>query len=95
MTLIGEWITDSSDLQTVEELGDVLLDFRADRQLIYTQSCDGQINIIKLTYYIDGDCIVTDQPSSPSIERTRFAMSSEGVLTLAFGGKPYRFVRPT
>ena len=93
MSLLGTWVVDSSDHRTVAELGDVLLDFREGGQLVYTVRGPSKDEIINLSYKIEGSTITTDQPSSPRPEQTTFSLSPDGVLTLEFGGIPYRFRR--
>ncbi|WP_296554731.1 hypothetical protein [Pigmentiphaga sp.] len=72
------------------DLGDVLLEFDEDGNLTYVVRGEKTDQIIKLRYEIDGDTIVTDQPSAPQTERTAFSLEDRE-LTLAFGGVPYRF----
>lgn len=93
MNLIGNWVVDGTDGRAMADLGDVGLTFGEDGALIYTIRCQDKDQIIKLRYQIDGTTIVTDQPSAPRVERTEFSFSEDGLLTLALGGVPYRFVR--
>jgi hypothetical protein len=92
MSLVGAWIVDKSNAAALAELGDVLLEFGDDGGLLYTIRGQDKHQIIKLRYQIEGSTIVTDQPSAPRVERTEFSLADD-VLTLAFGGVPYRFVR--
>ena len=62
-------------------------DFRADGQLVYSVLSGDRWQIMKLLYEVDGDTILTDQPSSPHEERTRFAFESDGTLMLELGGQ--------
>ena len=91
--MVGAWVVDSADTRARAELGEVLLEFGESGDLLYTIREPGGDQIIKLRYEIDGSMIVTDQPSAPNVERTAYSISDNGVLTLAFGGVPYRFVR--
>lgn len=93
MNLIGTWIVDEADGRALAELGNVLLEFDENEGLTYVIRGHDRDQIIKLRYRIDGDTIITDQPSAPQVERTRFSISEDGMLTLAFGGTPYRFYR--
>lgn len=93
MKLIGTWVVDRSDKRALAELGDVLFEFDEDGSLTYVVRAQDRDQIIKLRYRVDGDVIVTDQPSAPNVERTAFSLSDDEVLTLAFGGVPYRFNR--
>jgi hypothetical protein len=93
MSLVGAWVVDETDAQALTDLGNVLLEFGESNGLLYTIRGQDKDQIIKLWYQIEGSTIVTDQPSAPRIERTQFSVGDDGVLTLAFGGVPYRFVR--
>lgn len=92
MNLVGTWLLDEADERARADLGDVLLEFDEDGNLIYVMRGDETDQIIKLRYEIDGDTIITDQPSAPQTERTAFSLEDRA-LTLAFGGVPYRFYR--
>lgn len=92
MNLIGTWVLDETDESARADLGDVLLEFDEDGNLTYVVRGEKTDQIIKLRYQIDGDTIVTDQPSAPQTERTAFSLADKE-LTLAFGGTPYRFCR--
>jgi hypothetical protein len=45
-----------------------------------------------MTYRVEGDVIVTNQPSAPHEERTRFKRDGDD-LVLEFGGVASRFSR--
>lgn len=93
MKLGGVWKVDKADHHTLADLGDVMLEFHGDGRLTYATIDDDRAKVINLTYKIDGNTIITDQPSAPRPERTTFQLSHDGVLTLAFGGIPYQFRR--
>ncbi len=61
-------------------------DFREDGTLYYSVLAGPRWQIMKLTYRVDGDTIISNQPSSPREERSRFALAQDGTLTLEFGG---------
>jgi hypothetical protein len=42
--------------------------------------------IMKLTFRIKGDVLVTNQPTAPREERTPFSFDDNGALVLEFGG---------
>jgi Bacterial self-protective colicin-like immunity len=94
MSLIGTWVIERTDVRALTELADVILDFSEDGHLIYTIRDETKHQIIKMQYKVEDSVIVTDQPSAPNVERTGFSLSPDGsLLTLAFGGTPYRFRR--
>ena len=70
--LRGSWRTDPVDPWSLREYGDVSLRFDSGRKLTYTAHLPNKEHIMRLTYRVDGSCLVTDQPSSPRAERTEF-----------------------
>lgn len=93
MMLVGTWVVDESDRHALAELGDAMLEFDENGGLTYVIRGDGKQQIILMQYEVDGDTIVTDQPSAPRVERTSFSLSDDGRLVLAFGGEPFTFRR--
>ena len=93
MDLVGAWVVDETDAQAFEGWGNVVLEFDDSGGLIYTIRGDDKDEVVILRYQIEGSTLVTDQPSAPRVERTQFSFTTDGVLTLAFGGVPSRFVR--
>lgn len=93
MSLVGVWTADESDPASRIRFTDVALDFRSDGTLLYTTRHHEKLEIIRLRYHIEGTTIVTDQPSAPRIEKTKFSIDNSGVLTLEYNGVPYRFRR--
>ena len=69
MTLLGAWIVDLSDVRARTDLGDVMMEFKSDGQLIYVIRSDRTDQVISLRYQLDGDTLVTNQPSAPKLER--------------------------
>jgi hypothetical protein len=91
--IIGKWRSDPADAEAIAEYGDVSLDFSRTGALTYTIHTEGKRQIMLLTYRIDGDVLVTDQPSDPKEERTRFRITSEGKLFLEHEYRPSTYVR--
>jgi hypothetical protein len=81
--LLGLWVTDAEDLTAVSEYGRVSMDFRPDGQLIYTIFEQDKRQVMLLVYQINGDVLITNQPSSPREERTRFEIRGD-TLTLFY-----------
>ena len=90
--MIGAWLVDETDARALTDLGNVLLEFGEGGGLLYTIRGQEKDQIVKLQYKVEGFTIVTDQPSEPRVECTQFSLTDD-MLTLAFGGVPYRFVR--
>jgi hypothetical protein len=93
MNLVGVWVVDETDAQALERWGNVVLEFDESGGLTYTIRGDDKNEIIILRYRVEGSTIITDQPSAPRVERTQFSFTPDGVLILALGGVPSRFVR--
>ena len=63
------------------------LQFGDDGQLRYCILANDKWQIMKLIYRVDGNTLVTDQPSAPREERTRFSFQADGVLVLDYEGE--------
>jgi hypothetical protein len=82
--LAGQWRL----IRAEAPLGDdVTMEFSPDGSLTYTIREGEKRQIMLLRYRIEGDMIVTDQPSRPREERTRYRLESDGTLILDIGGK--------
>lgn len=78
--LLGTWRTDSSDESSLAEYGDVSMHFEPTGALTYTVHGAISVQILNLTYRVDGTVMITDQPSKPREERTKFAFAPDGRL---------------
>ena len=87
-SLVGRWrqIAPATD----EEITMV---FTNDGKLIYSIDTPEKTQIINLVYEVSGDEIVTDQPSRPRKEITKFSFEPGGVLVLEHDGDIARFTR--
>jgi hypothetical protein len=84
MSLIGTWRqTDDAS---------VLMEFFASGRLEYRTSEAGTVQIVNLTYRVEGNEIVSNQASAPREERTRYHFE-EHVLVLNYQGEETRFAR--
>ena len=92
-TLIGRWHTDPADITSLREYGSVSLNFTADGRLIYTIRSEGKDQIVLLTYRVENQTLVTDQPSEPGEERTAFSLTPEGKLIMFYEGHQSIYVR--
>src|SRR5262245_929554 len=86
--LVGIWQQLGSDQDQAAEL-----DIRADGRMLYAAPESGRWVIMKLTYRVEGDTLISNQPSAPREERTRFALAADGTLELEFAGERTRFRR--
>jgi len=60
----------------------VMMEFMEDGRLIYTVDLGHMHQIMNLSFQVDGDRIVTDQPSSPRLDQTRFSFETPDRLVL-------------
>jgi hypothetical protein len=75
----------SDELQTME--------FLPGGKLRYVFETRSKKEIVNLVYFIENDTIVTDQPSHPQTERTRFRFEDDNTLVLEHDGILQRFKR--
>jgi hypothetical protein len=78
--IVGSWRLIRSEAIGPSE--PVIMEFDPTGALTYSILLGDRTQIFKLTYEIDGDAIVTDQPSAPRKERTRFSIDPNGLLEL-------------
>ena len=83
---MGRWFGRVND----EPVG---LEFLLDGRLAYVVLSGERAQTIRMAYRIDADHIITDQPSSPHEERTRFWLEDPDCLVVEFGGLATRFTR--
>jgi hypothetical protein len=91
--LIGKWKSDPDDASTQASYGEVTQTFHEDGRLTYIIHLPEKEQVMRLVYKIDGDELVTDQPSAPEEHRTKFRFDERGRLILEDGGERSRFVR--
>ena len=82
--LVGRWVIDPFDVEAIEVLGQANLEFRSDGSLVYSVVKADRIQTMFLTYRVSGDELITNQPSAPLEERTRFSFTQDGCLALTF-----------
>lgn len=83
-SVVGKWIL----IRSERPMGDqVSITFTAGGKATYSITDGGKKQLILLNYYVAGDELVTNQPSHPKEERTKFALEKENqVLVLEFDG---------
>jgi hypothetical protein len=91
--LVGKWRSDPEDPEGISEFGEVSLEFSPNAGLTYTVHGEEKRQIILLTYRVEGDVLITDQPSHPKEERTRFKITPGGKLILLHEHRPSAYVR--
>lgn len=91
--LVGRWVVSRNDASTLSALGDVQIEFDANGKMDYFINEGDKTQSINMTYRIDGEFIISDQPSHPRPERTKFVLARENVLELWLGGERFEFVK--
>src|SRR6187431_595029 len=90
--LIGCWHLRSADARLgLDEV--VEMDFMPNGDLLYCIEAVSKWQVMRLSFRVEGDTIVTDQPSHPGEERTGFAFDTTGALVLDYGGLKAHFVK--
>lgn len=79
--LFGHWQL-IDDQAGVDQGEGVEMTFHPDGRLEYAIREEDRIGIMNLVWHVEGDLIVTDQPSTPKQERTRYFFRSPDVLVL-------------
>jgi hypothetical protein len=85
--LLGQWYSDLTDEKTHNSIGDVKITFTKDGKLIYEIRETEVLQIINMTYLVNGNTLITDQPSHPKIEKTEFLLIDGKTLVLTFNGE--------
>ena len=94
--LLGTWISDPEDTESIRRFGNVRLHFTIDGRLIYTILGEEKDQKIFLTYRVENNILITDQPSDPREEQTKFRITAGGKLEqepLSLDGGTARYVR--
>lgn len=92
--LLGTWIRDPEDIESIRQFGNVKLHFTADGQLIYTILGEYKDQKMLLTYRVEHNMLITDQPSAPREEKTHFQIADDGKLEWeCTDGRRARYVR--
>ncbi len=93
--IFGEWRSDPNDADSLRRFGRVTLTFSDSGELMYTVDRGAAKDIILMTYRVEGGWLVTNQPSAPREERTRFQLTKDGGLLLYNNDSaaPSRYVR--
>lgn len=91
--LIGSWKSDQSDEFTRTTLGDVLIRFTKQGDMIYTIKQPNKDQVIYLKYETANGMIISDQPSMPRKEETEYLLQDESTLFLIHEGIQTKFIK--
>ncbi len=86
--LCGAWHVASADEETAELYGPHVFYFSAHGELVQTDFTDAGPKRSLLTWKTRDDLLVIDQPSAPREDRVAWAVTGDGMLTIA--GSRYR-----
>jgi len=84
--LVGRW-------RGVVESEAVTMDFASDGSLLYVVHAEGKDQKMFLRFRTEDGVVITDQPSEPREERTRYRIEVDGRLILDFNGDETIFTR--
>jgi hypothetical protein len=84
--LHGRWRVVRAEDPALEIGRGVEMTFSPDGTLTYSIEQADRWQIINLVYTVQGDEIVSDQPSAPAPHRTRYAFDAQGHLILTSDG---------
>jgi hypothetical protein len=89
---VGKWqlVKSEGDMNVGEG---VTMTFTDDGKLVYVIHQNDSDQIMNLVFRVEGDLLVTNQPSQPQQESTKFAFDAVGNLILDYGGSKTWFVR--
>jgi len=90
--LLGCWHLRFAD-PALEMNEPVELEFKPSGESIYSVDAGGRWQMMRLTFRLDGDVLITDQPSNPGEERTAFSLQDLYTLVLDYGGARAVFSR--
>ena len=90
--LLGRWLLVRAD-QGFSTGDRTVSEFSSDGKLIYSITQGGKTGIMNMTYRVDGSVLITDQPSSPSEERTKYSFDDSGLLMLDYNNARTWFQR--
>jgi hypothetical protein len=86
-TLIGRW------RQVGPVADESTMVFTNDGKLIYSVHTGAKTQVINMVYEVSGDQIITDQPSNPGKESSKFYFEPSGILVVDYQGEKTRFMR--
>ena len=90
---IGSWKTDQREAQAEPQDGDVTINFDDDGSAKYVIYYADKRDVVHLTYKVDGDHIVIEQPPQGVPMSVKFAFNTDGSLLLWFNNVKGRFLR--
>ncbi len=93
LRFIGRWTSDPDNIAALNEYGQVTLEFDGKGNLKYIIHKDDKDQIMLLTYRIERNLLVIDQPSAPKEHKTSFYFKNNGRLALQDEGIEQSFIK--
>jgi hypothetical protein len=93
--LLGSWRLAPDDLAARRRYGEHALEITPHGDLVQSTVIDGGLARVLLTWRLDVDELVTDQPSAPKLERSKVVLLPDGQLLMGSGAEASRYVRDT
>jgi hypothetical protein len=90
--LLGRWRLQRADA-TLDFAPNATMEFLRGGRLRYSFEVSGSAQTVMLVYRVDGDMLLTDNPSNPHVRSTRLRFGAGDVLVLEFAGATAWFVR--
>jgi hypothetical protein len=91
--LIGRWRLAVDDVSARRRYGEHALELTAHGDLVQSTVTPGGLTRVLLTWRLEGDVLISDQPSAPHVERQKVALLPNGQLVLGDGVEASRYVR--
>jgi hypothetical protein len=89
--LFGKWrLTTTEAVDTAEE---TVSEFTPDGRLIYSITESGKTGVMNLVFRTEDGYIISNQPSHPREDRTKYEFAKDGALILVYGGARTTFSR--
>ena len=90
--IIGSWELVEADPSL--DLGDNdEMEFTEGGDLFYGIDAGSKWQIMQLTYKVENGSLITDQPSSPNEERTKYNFDEDGLLIIDYEGAFAKYQR--
>lgn len=93
--LIGVWNSDMNHETTKNNVGNATMTFTKDGNLLYDIYDGDKLQRIIMTYRVSGDTIISDQPSHPNEQRTKYKLENDDKLILEYEGTETMYKRET
>ncbi len=91
--ILGVWETDPDDAQTLRNFGKNRMTFSSDGRLVYDAFVGIKIQRMNLVFYTENGWIISNQPSHPREERTKYYFDGASKLIVELGGDKAKYIR--